>query len=43
MKSVNTQQSGEKYLPKFDVEVVNDDGKLVARATKTLYVQPKTA
>lgn len=34
-------ESGEKYLPKFDVEVVNDDGKLVARATKTLYVRRK--
>lgn len=34
--------SGEKYLPRFTVEVVNNDGKLVARAIKTLYIRKKS-
>lgn len=33
--------NGEKYLPKFDVEVLGEDGKVVAKAIKTLYIRKK--
>jgi acyl-coenzyme A thioesterase PaaI-like protein len=33
--------SGEKYLPQFEVDVVGEDGKLVAKAVKTLYIRKK--
>lgn len=33
--------SGNKYLPQFEVDVVNDNGKLVAKALKTLYIRKK--
>lgn len=34
-------QNGQKYLPVFEVEVLAEDGTLVARAQKTLYVRKK--
>lgn len=34
-------QDGQKYLPEFEVEVRAEDGTLVARAIKTLYVRKK--
>lgn len=34
-------ESGEKYLPQFEVEVLGENGELVARALKTLYVRRK--
>jgi len=33
--------SGEKFLPKFVVNIVDENGQLVARATKTLYIRKK--
>ncbi len=33
--------NGEKYLPKFVVEVLDLEGKLVARAVKTIYIRRK--
>lgn len=33
--------SGNKYLPKFEVDVVNEKGELVAKALKTLYIRKK--
>ena len=36
-------ESGDKYLPEFKVEVINNDGKLVAKALKTLYTRKKPA
>ncbi len=38
----NTAQ-GNKYLPTFEVEVLNADGTLVAKAIKTLYIRKKRA
>lgn len=35
--------SGEKYLPEFSVDIVNEKNELVARAIKTLYVRKKKA
>jgi acyl-coenzyme A thioesterase PaaI-like protein len=32
-------RAGAKYLPVFDVDVVDDAGKLVARARRTIYVR----
>ena len=36
----NTEK-GDKYLAKFDVEIKDDDGSLVARAKKIIYVRKK--
>jgi len=33
--------SGEKYLPEFDVQVLNEQGELVAKVKKTLYIKKK--
>jgi len=33
--------NGEKYLPEFTVDIVNEENELVARAIKTLYVRRK--
>jgi len=38
----NTHQ-GQKYLPQFEVEILNSEGKLVAKALKTLYIRKKAA
>lgn len=32
---------GDKYLPAWDVDIVNDKGELVARVNKVLYVRRK--
>ena len=34
-------QNGQKYLPVFEVEVLAEDGTLVAKAYKTLHVREK--
>lgn len=34
-------KDGAKYLPVFDVDVVDDSGKLVARARRTIYVRQR--
>ena len=33
--------SGEKYLPTFSVDVVDEAGEVVARVTRTLYIRKK--
>lgn len=33
--------TGEKYLPTFDVEILDEDSNLVARVHKTLYIKRK--
>jgi acyl-coenzyme A thioesterase PaaI-like protein len=33
--------NGEKYLPVFNVEIIDADNKLVARVERTLYVRKK--
>ncbi len=33
--------SGDKYTPTWPVEVIDEDGKLVARVEKTLYIRRK--
>lgn len=33
--------TGEKYLPTFDVEILDEDNNLVARVHKTLYIKRK--
>jgi acyl-coenzyme A thioesterase PaaI-like protein len=33
---------GEKYLPKFEVDVIGHNGKLVAKTVKTLYIRKKS-
>ncbi|MGA9852527.1 MAG: DUF4442 domain-containing protein [Gammaproteobacteria bacterium] len=35
--------SGEKYLPEFEVEIIDREGDVVARVHKTLYVRRKPA
>jgi acyl-coenzyme A thioesterase PaaI-like protein len=35
--------NGEKYLPEFEVNIVNADNKLVARVYRTVYVKQKPA
>jgi hypothetical protein len=35
--------NGEKYLPEFEVNIVNADNKLVARVHRTVYVKQKPA
>lgn len=32
---------GSKYLPEFEVKVVNEDGEVVAKVRKTLYIRKK--
>jgi acyl-coenzyme A thioesterase PaaI-like protein len=32
---------GEKFLPEFEVNVVNSDGEIVAKVHKTLYIRHK--
>ncbi|MEZ5470940.1 MAG: DUF4442 domain-containing protein [Marinicella sp.] len=32
---------GEKYLPEYPVEIINEQGELVAKAMKTLYIRKK--
>lgn len=34
-------EKGEKYLPEWPVDVVDESGKLVARVHKTLYIRRK--
>lgn len=33
--------SGEKYLPEFQVDIVNAENQLVARVIRTLYIRKK--
>jgi acyl-coenzyme A thioesterase PaaI-like protein len=33
--------SGEKFLPKFEINITDLDGKVVAKAVKTLYIRKK--
>ncbi|MBL8507440.1 DUF4442 domain-containing protein [Chitinimonas sp. JJ19] len=33
--------SGEKYLPQFVIDIVDEQNELIARVTKTLYVRKK--
>ena len=35
--------NGEKFLPTYEVHIVDAEGKLVARARKTLYIRRKPA
>jgi acyl-coenzyme A thioesterase PaaI-like protein len=32
---------GEKYLPRFGIDIIDEHGNVVARATKTLYIRRK--
>lgn len=34
-------QSGEKYLPNFDIDIKDERGKLIARVCKVLYIKKK--
>lgn len=36
---INTETEGTKYLRTFPVDIVGDDGKTVARVTKTLHIR----
>ncbi len=33
--------TGDKYLPEYPVEIINEAGELVAKAIKTLYIRKK--
>ncbi len=33
--------SGEKYLPEFEVQILDESGELVARVMRTLYIRRK--
>ena len=35
--------NGEKFLPTYEVHIVDADGELIARARKTLYIRRKPA
>ena len=35
--------NGEKFLPTYEVHIVDAEGELVARARKTLYIRRKPA
>ena len=35
--------NGDKYLPEFIVDILDQEGQLVARVTKTLYIRKKPA
>ena len=34
-------EGGEKYLPKFEIEIIDEENQLVARAEKEIYVRRK--
>lgn len=34
-------ENGDKYLPEFEIDIINDEGELIARVNKTLYVKKK--
>ncbi len=34
-------QNGEKFLPEYPVEIINEAGELVAKCIKTLYIRRK--
>lgn len=34
-------ESGEKYLPSFEIEVKDEAGELIAKVNKTLYIRKK--
>ena len=34
-------EGGEKYLPEFEVDIIDSEGELVAKVNKTLYVRKK--
>lgn len=38
----NNTADGEKYLPEFNLEIVGDDGEIVAKVKKILYVRRKS-
>lgn len=38
----NNTNNNEKYLPIFHVDILSDDGTLVAQASKTLYIRKKS-
>ncbi len=35
----NTERDGSKYLPVYTVDIVNDDGDVVSRVSKTLHIR----
>ena len=37
----NNTASGEKYFPTFDIEILDENKKIVARVHKTLYIKRK--
>ncbi len=40
---ISNTSAGEKFLPEFTVDIVDETGEKVARVTKTLYVRKKTS
>lgn len=34
-------EQGDKHLPEFEIDIISDDGELIARVNKTLYVKKK--
>lgn len=38
---LNKTSAGEKYLPKFNIDILNENGDVIAVANKTLYVRQK--
>jgi hypothetical protein len=39
---ISNTSAGEKFLPEFSVDIVDETGEKVARVVKTLYVRKKT-
>ena len=39
----NRTESGQKYLPEFDIEIHDEEMNLIARVKKTLYIKKRPA
>lgn len=37
----NNTSNGDKYLPQYEIDIVDEDKNLIARVNKTLYVRKK--
>lgn len=37
----NNTANGDKYLPQYEIDIVDEDKNLIARVNKTLYVRKK--
>lgn len=38
---IKNTAAGEKYLPEFSVDIMNESGETVTRVVKTIYIRKK--